>query len=526
MVDSMWCNTQVTYSASPNNARSESELEFNPLNPSNVVGASKRFNNPATYDFTLAAYFSFDGGQGWAEAPPLALLSDPDPNKVWSGVSDPTIAWDASGNCYLAALPFPAPPSPFETLGIAIYRSTDGGQHWSAPNFIHASTGDDKQWIESDQNLASPHFGHVYCAWDNGSQLAFARTVDAGVTWIGPGAQPVGTPLAFDSFGPSITVAKDGGVHIFWISGTTVKCVSSTDGGATFSAPQVVASGVITLSMGLPAPGGFPEFPGGKFRVLTLVSAASAGATHTLVVAWADFREGVSRVYYRRSIDGGVNWLGSASGDPLLPWYVASGADQQDFHPQMDSSPDGRLACAFYEFGPKWSGGPPWIDTVIAISNDGGATFSDRQTVSTVPWDPAVDAPLSHGDPKTTFIGDYFGLAADANGFMPFWTDTRTGIQEIFCGRKLNIGPWTGVQFQGTVSASSTHRWFTWGWPACWHVAWTVVPTTPRPGSPQIRWRVDVERASPGNVTYWIVIDNLTDQDVDVEARFAVFAAD
>jgi hypothetical protein len=95
----MWCNTQVTYSPSPNNARSESELEFNPLNALNVVGASKRFNNPATYDFTLAAYFSFDGGQGWAEAPPFALLSDPDPNKIWSGVSDPTIAWDASAHC-------------------------------------------------------------------------------------------------------------------------------------------------------------------------------------------------------------------------------------------------------------------------------------------------------------------------------------------------------------------------------------------------------------------------------------------
>jgi len=85
---------------------------------------------------------------------------------------------------------------------------------------------------------------------------------------------------------------------------------------------------------------------------------------------------------------------------------------------------------------------------------------------------------------------------------------------------------WTGVQWTGTIAPNTTHRWFTWGWPACWHLAWTVVPTTPRPGAPQIRWRVEIERASPGNVTYWIVIDNLTDQDVDVEARFAIFAAD
>ncbi len=58
----MWCNTQVSFSASPNNARSESELEVNPLNSLNLVGASKRFTNPATYDFTLAAYNSYVHG--------------------------------------------------------------------------------------------------------------------------------------------------------------------------------------------------------------------------------------------------------------------------------------------------------------------------------------------------------------------------------------------------------------------------------------------------------------------------------
>jgi hypothetical protein len=55
-------------------------------------------------------------------------------------------------------------------------------------------------------------------------------------------------------------------------------------------------------------------------------------------------------------------------------------------------------------------------------------------------WDPAVNAPLSHGKPTTTFIGDYFGLATSTLGFFPFWTDTRTGIQEIFAAR-LAVNP-------------------------------------------------------------------------------------
>jgi len=50
-------------------------------------------------------------------------------------------------------------------------------------------------------------------------------------------------------------------------------------------------------------------------------------------------------------------------------------------------------------------------------------------------WDPSVDAPWSHGNSSLLFIGDYFGLDATDDFFIPFWTDTRTGVQEIFCDR-------------------------------------------------------------------------------------------
>jgi hypothetical protein len=516
----MWCNTQATYSPSPNNARSESELEANPLNPLNLVGSSKRFNNPATYDFTLAAYASFDGGESWSEAPPLTLLGDPDPSRVWAGISDPAIAWDDAGNCYLVALPFAG-----TTLGIAVYKSTDGGRTWSAPNFIHRSTGDDKQWATGDRTPGSPYYGRVYAAWDNGSSLAFARTTDHGATWRGVGTQPIGTSLAPGSFAPTIAVGPDGAVYVFWINGSNIRLVKSTDGGETFSAPQTVVTGLTTLSSSLPAPGGFPELPGGKFRVLTL-PASCAGSGQRVVVAWADYREGFSRIYYRRSTNGGTTWSGPASGQPLLSAYLVAGPDQHDFHPQLASTPSGDIACAFYEFGPKWTGAPSWINVLMATSHNGGSSFAELERVSNVPWDPAVDAPLSHGDPLTTFIGEYFGLASSPRGFIPFWTDTRTGTQEIFSGRRMSIGPWNGVQFRGHVAAGATHRWFTWGWPACWHVLWTVVPTSPRVGAPQIRWRVQVERATSGHITYWIAITNLTGSDVDIEARYSILAAD
>jgi len=79
-----------------------------------------------------------------------------------------------------------------------------------------------------------------------------------------------------------------------------------------------------------------------------------------------------------------------------------------------------------------------------------------------------------------------------------------------------------GVQFTGTIAANATRRWFTFGWPANWHVVWYVVPTSPRSGAPQIEWSVAVERASSTAITYWITIRNLTSNPVDIEARYAV----
>jgi hypothetical protein len=79
-----------------------------------------------------------------------------------------------------------------------------------------------------------------------------------------------------------------------------------------------------------------------------------------------------------------------------------------------------------------------------------------------------------------------------------------------------------GVQFTGTIPANATRRWFTFNWPATWHVVWYVVPTSPRVGAPEGDWQVAVERANSSYITYWITIRNLTSSPIDIEARYAV----
>jgi hypothetical protein len=80
----------------------------------------------------------------------------------------------------------------------------------------------------------------------------------------------------------------------------------------------------------------------------------------------------------------------------------------------------------------------------------------------------------------------------------------------------------TGVQWTGTIAPNSSGRWFTFGWPAAWHVVWYVMPTSPLPGAPELGWEVAVERANATQCTYWITVHNPTSSTVTFEGRFAI----
>jgi hypothetical protein len=50
------------------------------------------------------------------------------------------------------------------------------------------------------------------------------------------------------------------------------------------------------------------------------------------------------------------------------------------------------------------------------------------------------------------------------------------------------------------------------------------MPTTPKPGAPQLDWDVAVERANATQCTYWITVKNLTASQATFEGRFAVLS--
>ena len=135
----------------------------------------------------------------------------------------------------------------------------------------------------------------------------------------------------------------------------------------------------------------------------------------------------------------------------------------------------------------------------------------------------ATGSPQQDG-PAFTFIPNMTGSGYPQNHPARPRTErigNRPNLKDLI-SRALETRTWVGVQFSGTIAANGTRRWFTSRWPAHWHVLWTVVPTSPRPGAPQIEWQVRLERASDQHITYWISITNLTPVPVNIEARYAV----
>lgn len=234
-----------------------------------------------------------------------------------------------------------------------------------------------------------------------------------------------------------------------------------------------------------------------------------------------------------------LDWSGSAWGaateltSPRLP-TATSGAWVSDI--AVDPGNPNRIWVSYSTLG----------DGRLFRSDDGGSTWTDRTAGL-----PALPINAIEIDPRN---GSRVWVAADIGVYQSFdsgatWAAFSLGLPNALvedllyhpnarvlrCGTR-NRGVWeipvdgwltqpvVGAQFTGSVAGNGSKRWFTFNWPATWHVVWTVMPTSVRPGAPQVTWTTRVERASAEFVTYWITVTNLTPDPVNVEGRYAILS--
>jgi len=188
------------------------------------------------------------------------------------------------------------------------------------------------------------------------------------------------------------------------------------------------------------------------------------------------------------------------------------------------------------------------VEGRVFRSDDGGTTWSDRSAgleklpIRSIEVDPT--------DRNRVWVGTNVGVWESRDGGET-WADFSNGLPRAVIGDLLfhpharvlragtrNRGVWEipvdgwmseprcGVQWTAQLGAHEQHRWTSYGWPATWHVVWTIMPmpTGVKVGAPQVSWTVQVERADAEYVTYWIAVRNLTNAPLSFEGRYAILS--
>ncbi|HKR62855.1 MAG TPA: hypothetical protein VJZ00_03915 [Thermoanaerobaculia bacterium] len=396
--------------------RSESNIRVNPRNPMQIIAASNNIQSGGVQ----AQFTSTDGGATWSQSY-LPLRS----GDVLH--SDPTVEWTSDGTAWATTLGIVS----LSNLKLLLYKSTDQGTTWTFDSVVSGSTQQnvDKQMTWVDSSPISPYRDNMYAIWHNNSPVFMNRRT--GGAWQTP-VQVSGSETTGTGIGADVRTNSAGEVYAFWPDTGSRKLymVKSTNGGAAYSSPSIVASTFDSYDIGVPAMN--------DRRVLVY---ATAGAYKTslnnyVFLSWNDL-SGASgctsaanepgsstasacktRIWFTRSTNGGTSWS-----SPVMINNQASKNDQ--FNPWMVvDETNGRVAIVYYDT--VGDAGRKKTDIYYQSSADFGATFSSAVKVTTAQTDESV----AGADPFGNQYGDYNGLSGSASLFFPSWTDRRNNASE------------------------------------------------------------------------------------------------
>lgn len=421
-----------------------------------VAGANDYCAALVNGDVWAGYYRSTDGGAHWQDSLLPGYPNDTSPAGVAApthgscgAAGDPTQSFDRDGRLFYGFICFNRAKPVNGSTYVATYDQD--GAHYvrtalvdagsPSAQFVGSGLFQDKINLAVDQT-AGPNSGNVYVAWARYSGKAannvilFSRSTDHGASFSPP--TRVSPGLGEEQFA-DLAVGPDGTVWLtfrdFAHQGPTADTISverSTDGGLSFSEPQVLAefrpfestqfSGNGAGDCG-DAPFNCPSgFTFSRFSSLSAVTADSRGVH----VVWnGELANGQSKIFVRNSSDG-TKWSAAATLDTVSRGH--------QYFPDIASA-DGVITVVFYDsrndagYSPnrptgntadgRNSGGA--VDTFIARSSDGGMSWTETR-VSTVSsnynWE-------THGGRRIGFWGDYIYVSAVHGAVNVAWTDSR-----------------------------------------------------------------------------------------------------
>jgi len=447
-------NVMITSQGTNQTIAAECTIAMSPVS-NNVVCALRQVSGPdhQLAQLNAAIFYSTDSGKTWEPSAPLSLNA-PNFGEPFGANANPSVAFDEDGNAYLLTL---AVTSNLQHLvGIAIYKSIDGGVTWSNPHLLRQNGFDDKPSIFIDtKNGKYP--GRIYGMWlsfeadangQNEQVVVLGRSNDAGATW---NIKTISTTASW----PTGALSPDGVFYFARSIGAQAFSVGrSDDGGETFSYFKVTGIDLLQTSGATVMIGDVIEsadtFGNALFRANSFTSIC-AGSDGLLLCAWLkptyDDQNNLVKIGIRflRSRDGGEIWDQPRIEKNYWEKYSLSHGNIEDtclFSPQLAVTPSGKIVCNYYSYTPSSSTANwGWISVHASVSSDGGESFSDSYQISDQAWitDAGQTMMVKLGSSDYTLIGDYFGLATGPisgsaeEGFISAWTDGRSGAEQIVC---------------------------------------------------------------------------------------------
>jgi hypothetical protein len=398
----------------------------------------------------------------WNECASGTPAGTPSSLKGYRRASDPWVSFGPDGIAYASALAFNI-QVPNWANSVAVARSTNGGATWDHVGPIPGSAFTQfAQSTDKNSTTADPTRNHTaYTVWDtlieptdnpddNPHTAAytgpayFSRTTDGGQNWS-QAKVIIDTKNRQQTIGNIIVVAPNGTLYDFTNlivspntpfqgtrSNALLAFVKSTDGGDTWTQPQVIAP---FNSLGVRDPNtGEPLRVGDGLHEVAIDPAS--GKIYVVYESSTNYQKQLKQsrgawddeILLVTSSDGGATWVG-----PSVVHSLSSGLPT--FTPTVAVN-GGRVAVTYYDtrnLTANQTANLP-TDYWVKYSTDGGVTFGNEQHIAGS-FDSRT-APVARG----FFLGDYAGLQPSGSGFLSVFVKTNCNATDPATGQLFPSG--------------------------------------------------------------------------------------
>ncbi|WP_406728608.1 sialidase family protein [Streptomyces sp. GD-15H] len=363
---------------------------------------------------------SDDGGDSWTTKPLPGFVPCTDDI---GRVTNPYLSYGADGALYASVTMIG------ERTSVWVTKSDDAGETWAPP----VALVDDERTVIHDKQATTvdPRDpDRLYAVWNRRTlaedkhDLLLVTSEDGGATWTE--ARSIYRPeTTAGTVGPQLLVQRDGSLLIVFfesdhpIGGTPtpllpeqIKSIRSTDGGATWSEPVVIADNQLNV----------PVLPGTTNQLIApgiVPDVALDPVSGTVYAVWGDagLSTSGSAVGISASYDRGRTWTTPRKVN-ATPDSVAGGTGQA-FLPQVDVHPNGTVAVSYYDFRDDTA------DTTSTLTSHWLATCQARgcATIASAWTERRLAGPTAGIESVSTsfggpFVGTYVGLAHDDRAFL------------------------------------------------------------------------------------------------------------